>query len=100
MTTATTKAQPKQRSWRLTLQLFTAVFGGYLFVNTLSIFFATLFTGIQAYAVAYGLVFGMLVWALIILWVFASHSLIRMCGLIWLATLLLAGLSWLLKIST
>lgn len=96
MTALSSKVQSSslQSKWRLTVQLSTSILGGYLFANTLSIFFALALPDVRVYAVAYGLMLGMLVWALIFIWVFAHHSLWRGCGVIWVGTLVLALLSW------
>ena len=96
MNTVSSASQPRQRTfpWRLILQVFTAIVGGYLFANVLAIFFAKVFPDIRAYAVAYGLLLSFLYWTMAIMWVFAHRSLRRGCGGLWLATAILAGLSW------
>ena len=99
MTAISKRVQSKQGGfpWRLILQLFTAVVGGYLLVNALPLFLAFAFTDLRDYVVAYGLLSSLLLWACIFLWVFAHRSLWYGCGVIWLAAAVFAGFAWILR---
>ena len=85
--------------WRLTTKIVTAIIGGYLFANALSIFLANALPWIRAEMVADGLLFAFIYWMLVILWVFAHQSLQRGCGGVWIATIILAGIAWLIGVS-
>ncbi len=80
--------------WRIVCQVFTAIVGGYFFANAASIFLARALPVFRGDAVATGFLLVFIFYTLAVMWVFAHRSLLRGCGMVWLATVILAGLSW------
>ena len=82
--------------WRLIFEVFTAVVGGYLFANAASIFLIHVLPMFRGDAFVIGMLLTFVFYILAIIWVFAHRSLWRGSGMLWLAVLILSGLSWVL----
>lgn len=86
-------------AWRITFQVLTAAVGGYAFTNAVVVFLIQALPIYRGDAVAIGYLLSFGFYTLAVMWVFAHHSVLRGCGVLWLASLILAVLSWGLTVS-
>ena len=86
-------------AWRVTFQVLTAAVGGYVFTNAVAVFLVHALPMYRGDTVAIGYLLSFGFYTLAVMWVFARHSVLRGCGVLWLASLILAVLSWGLTVS-